>query len=248
MSTGKIVRQEDLVYDDKLPLTPGWTALPEEDKEWLQKTHSDDLHMGQAETIISVSRALHLYDVEQRLQGKTMKISHYIKTRYGGNYAMGWERLKKIKLIIEKRGETFVRAFLSDKGVEIFKGATTVGLGDLLNAVKQLPAPKSNDPKTIEGQLMDVRKKVTEDRANRVKGRATKLKDEDAITIMFRQDKNVLDKTKGFGTTAERKAVLKTLVGYLMQFYAIGGKLECVPLSIPEGVEGHVGRPRKAGE
>jgi hypothetical protein len=89
-----------------------------------------------------------------------------------------------------------------------------------------------------------VRTRLKENRSVRRAGKAVKLTEDDGTRILFNTGRRILKSMKSLQTSADRRTVLKTVVGWWMEDMAIPGTLECKRLSIPDGVVAKVGYPK----
>jgi hypothetical protein len=237
-----------LELSPKLPRTPGWVGLSEERKKWLQQETSDLNKLGMAETHIGVTSALKLLEVEAGLKGTSMSMDSYLEFAFPHGKATGNRRLKGGRQLIELWGRDICNAIVR-KGETLLRGSLGIGLNELVNVAKALPAPTAKDDKTIEGFFeKKVRPALQERRVGRQQSKSTKLTYDQFIRNLFNTGRLYKKQTKGLNTSADHKEALKTVVGWWMEDWAVPGTLECKRLAIPEGIVATVGRPRKKGK
>lgn len=242
-----MAQQKMIVFEPGLPNTPGWTGLSEAKQQWLQEKTSNIKKWGGMEGLASVNGGLELMEVKQGLEDSPMGITDYLKTVYGGHERTGFRKLEDTEDLLDKWPADLVRS-VAERGALLLRGTANIGLKDLVNVARELPAPKGRDKKTIDAFIEGkVRDKLKEIKTTRRAGKVLKLRNEDGLKIMFNHDRRVMRAMKGLSTSADRREVLKTVVGWLMEDFAVPGTLECQRLSIPEGMVAKVGRPHKKG-
>lgn len=238
-----------IVFEPGLPNTPGWTGLSQTKKEWLQEKTSNIKKFASSEGLAAAQGAVELYDVKQGLKGEAMNLTDYIRTVYGQAERTGWRRLDYVEDLIDKGWPIHVIKAVAERGALLLRGSTGIGLKDLVNVAKELPAPQQDDDKVIDAFIeKKVRDKLREHKAERRAGRSVKLTDEDSAKILFNTGRRIMRATKSLGTSAENRAFIRTVVGWWMEERAIHGTIECKRLAIPDGVVAQVGRPRKRTE
>lgn len=235
-----------MVFDQGLPLVRGWSKLSAEKKERIQRITSDVKKFGAMEDFGLISAGLRLLDAERELEGEELTLTTYLKTVYGASERSGWRRLKRAKRLNAKWPADLVRA-IAEKGSLLLRGVAGIGVEDLIRVAEELPAPKKLDDRTVDAFIEGpVRLKLYEHKSIRRAGKQLRLDEEDGMRHMFNNDRRIMRAMRKNSTSADRRQVLKTVVGWLMEDFAIPGALECKRISIPEGTVAKVGRPRKA--
>lgn len=236
-----------IVFEPGLPSTPGWTSLSDAKQQWLQEKTSNIKKFGAMEGLASVSGGIELLEVKHGLQGESMTLTDYLKTVYGSNERTGFRRLAQVQELIEHWPADITKA-VAERGALLLRGTASIGIKELITVSKELAPPKEKDEKTIDAFIENkVRAKLREHKSMRREGKAVKLSEDDGLKILFNSGRRIFRAMKGIHTSAERRQVLKTVVGWWMEDFAVPGTLECKRLSIPEGTVAQVGRPRKKG-
>lgn len=239
--------KELMIFDQGLPRAKGWVGLDEETKREIQQITSDVKNFGAMEDFGRVGSGLKLMEADQKLVGKSLNITTYIETIYKSSPASGWRRLKQARKLAKKWPADLIQT-IAKKGPLLLQGVAGIEMGDLIRVAEELPAPKKHDEKTIEGFIQnDVRQKLSENRSGRRAGKTIRLNNEDGQRIIFNSTRRVMKAMKGLNTSADRRDVLRTVIGWLMEDFAIAGTLECKRVSIPEGTIAKVGRPSNPG-
>lgn len=233
-----------VVFEPGLPNTPRWATLSDAKKKWLQEKTSNIKKFASMEGLASVSGGLELLEVENGLEGERMTIAHYIQTVFGASERTGWRRLALTKKISREWPAPFIKA-IAERGALLLRGSAGIGLQDLVNVSKDLPAPKDLDDKTIDGFIATkLRAALKENKSARRSGKVVKLSDDDSAKILFNTGRRIMRQTKSLNTSADVREFLKTVVGWWMEDRGVPGTLECKRISIPEGTVARVGRPR----
>jgi hypothetical protein len=242
-----MAEKELIVFDQGLPRAKGWAGLDEATKERIQGITSDVKKFGAMEDFGRIGSGLRLMDADSELVGKSLTITTYIETIYKSSPSSGWRRLRQARKLAKKWPPDLIQA-IAQKGPLLLQGVAGIEMGDLIRVADELPAPKKRDEKTIEGFIQnDVREKLREHKVSRRAGKSIKLDNEDGQRIIFNSTRRVMRAMKGLNTSAEKRDILRTVIGWLMEDFAISGTLECKRLSIPEGTVAKVGRPSKPG-
>lgn len=241
-----MAQQKMIVFDAGLPGTPGWQALSEAKKEWLQEKTSNIKKYGAMEGLASVSGGIELLEVKNGLKGESMGITDYIRTVWGDkSERTGFRKLQDVEALAAQWPDDVIKA-VAERGALLLRGSTGIGIKDLVNVAKELPAPKERDQesldKFIEGK---VRAKLKEHKSVRRSGKSVKLTDDDAARLIFNTGRRIMRAAKSLHTSADHRSFLKTIVGWWMEDRAVPGTIECKRIPIPEGTVAQVGRPRK---
>lgn len=237
-------QNELLVRDPELPRTPGWLQLSREKQESLLHRTSNIKRFQQMEGLGAIGACLELVAVERELEGEKMTITNYVKTIYGQSERTAWRRLAQFKEL-NKRWRPKVIEAVAKNGALMLRGAAGIGLNELINIAKQLPAPVSDEEKVIEGFVMkDVREKLRERRSRNPEVVVLALDDSKKITFnyLLRNMRNAKMRT-----SEQKLRFLEEVVGWTMEAMAIPGVLKTKRISIPEDMKTKRGRPRNLG-
>lgn len=233
-----------IVPEKGLPLINGWASLSEAKKKWLQEKTTNIKSLGGAEVLSAAKQCLELLETKNGLKGEKMTITDYIETVFSFHPRTGWRRLQAAEEMAENWPPELIRA-VAERGTKLLQGVAGIYMKDLVRVSKELPPPKELDEKTIDAFIEHkVRTHLREERVERSK-RRPKISREDGQKIMFNHDRRILKSIRGLETSGDRKEVLKTVFGWLMEDFAVPGTLECRRVSIPDGTIFKVGRPLK---
>jgi hypothetical protein len=235
----RAMTKEIQVFVPGLPNTPGWVALSQHDREWLQEHTSSAVDNFRQSGFKAIQACAELAMIENFLDDKPMTMTNWMRTCLGASERTGWRWLANYK---EMRGSASDEAilYLAREGVA---GLNNVQAGDIAPVIKRLPPPKSGDKKSLEAWRDKIAEELRENRRNRRKGRKTRLDSEMALKA-FVVDTRRLLRDANLNTTAEQKAWLKRGVGYVMETRAIGGTLTAERTAPPDGWLPRRGRPR----
>lgn len=229
----------------------GWESLGREKQDEFLKNNSDLLGFRQMKGMGEFGEMLKLIAQDELIQGTEMDIRDYLKVLY-----------KKNKIRTEQRKYEALRAFtakLPAKAVnrmashsldvlEKFHRIATAALGDIGNALREMPAlPATASEKETEAYFEKVEEKLTEHRKNRRKGIPLK-KDDELAKKMAANALIHYDEAAGLETSAERRKFGTTVLGWYMDAKAVSGTIRAGRISRPEGVPAVRGRPRKTGQ
>lgn len=234
-----------IVFEPGLPNTKGWSSLSETEREWLQEKTSNIKKFGAMEGLASVSGGIELLEVKRGLEGKSMAITDYVRTVYGSSERTGWRKLADTEELAKTWPIDLIKV-VAERGALLLRGTTGIGMKDLINVAKELPAPRERDDKTIDSFIENkVRDKLREHKVTRRSGKAVRLSDDASARMLFNTGRRIMRATKTLHTSAEYRQFLRTVVGWWMEDRAVPGELKVSRVSIPEGIEAKVGRPRK---
>lgn len=234
------------VFVPGLNNTQGWVALSREKQDQLLRRTSNIIQYKRMEGLGAIGACIELAEVERLLANESMSMRSYIHTVFGASAATAYRRLADLKELRKHWDDKLIEAVAS-KGATLLRGASGVGMKDLIRVAKALPPPKSREDKVIEGYVTNhVRKHIADDRSQRRKGKATLRFDaEESAKMAFNHVLRILRSTN-IKTSAEQRKWLMLVVGWTMEARAISGTLRCGRISIPEGTIAKVGRPRKS--
>lgn len=235
------MKQELQVFAPGLPNTPGWAALTSQKQEWLQQRTSNILQYRRAEAVAGIGECQELLAVEEGLRDEKMTLTNYIRAVYRNAERTAYRRLADYKELTKVLPAEVLDALAKD-GSNLLQGSAGIGAKEILRAAKALPAPKSKEPKTIEGYITELRKTLREDRVQRRKG-PLKLDAEEAMKSWITITRRLLRDAQ-VNKSAEQRAWLKTALGYLMEVRAISGTISTERIPIPDGWLPKRGAPR----
>jgi len=231
------------VFVPGLPHTPGWVALSEKDKQWLQEHTSNAVDNFRQSGLRALQACAEMAMIESFLDGKPMTMTNWIQTCFRSSERTAWRWLARYKEMRSQGVTDEAILYLAKEGIA---GVASIQTGDVVNVVKSLPPPKGTSERALSSWKDEVAEKLRTSRAGRAKGRKRKLDPEDAAKIGA-VTLNRLLREAGIQTTKEAKQWLQWL-GYLMDRRAIAGTLTVERTPAPEGWWPQVGRPRKTGK
>jgi hypothetical protein len=238
-------RSSDLEIQDiatDLTKTPGWYSISPEKQERMIQRASKIQRYRKIGVITSIAECKELIDVENDLKNEQMTLTSYIRSVYKNSERTARRRLADYRELIQYWPPNVIEALATD-GMELLKGSSGVGTRDLLSVAKELPAPKTNSPKVIEGFIEnDVRQKLKDFRRSRKK-RTMKLNPENSLSIGVRTISRLM-RQSNIDTSAKQRDWLQRLIGMVMQLRAIPGTVSATRTGIPDGFLPKRGRPR----
>jgi hypothetical protein len=234
--------KEIQVFVPQLPSTPGWVALSEKKREWLQEKTSNIAKWRQMQVTGVIGECRELFLIQEGLIGEKMTMNAYLDHVYGKSSRTGYKRLGDYRELAKIMPPEAIDALANDTQ-GIMQGTGGLVAGEVIRAAKTLPVLKSKEPKVIEGYMGNLREKLREGRQKRLKGRS-RLDPEDAMKMWITAGKRLLREAK-ITESAGQRAWIKKAVGYLMETRAITGTVSTERIPIPDGFMPVVGRPRK---
>ena len=226
------------IFVPGLPNTPGWVALNQAEKDWVQQATSEVNASFRSAGLSTLKGILGLMSMRSYLEGKPMTMTNWLRTSFPGSERAGRRWLELGDKLADNAPQDAL-LMLAEKGVANLGNLQT---GHLLPAIKALPPPK--DKKKYPEWIEAVGEKVKETYRERRKGRHPKLS-EDGALVAFVQTTVRLMKEAKLGTSADQRGFLKKGVGMVMEERAITGTISTERISIPEGFFPKRGRPRK---
>ena len=217
-----------------LPMTKGWESLSQHDKTWMQEHTSSARGLGKEAGIKAIELCLEVAAIKNFLEDKPMPFTGWAENCFPGAFGVMqlYNRMRK------HASDDAIR-YLAQEGIA---GMANIHGGDIAMAIEKAPAPAKPSQFPSWGKLLEA--EVRSERSNRRKGKVPKLDPDDAIkagvTILDR-----LMREAKITTSAEGRAFLKRLCGYMMEKRAISGTVSIERTSIPAGFLPRRGRPRK---
>lgn len=189
----------------------------------------------------ALGACVELTDVEKGLKGERFTMKEYMRTVFGQSERTAWRRLADYRELRTHWSEKVIESVVQNG----LRGASGIGVRDLINVAKALPAPKSRDEKVIEGFInTDVREKIRSQRQDRGKGKTLTFTEAEAakmaLNAMLRYIRSV-----NLETSAQKRKWLTRVMGWVLEGEAVSGTMRVGRISIPDGVIIKRGRPRK---
>lgn len=234
------------VYQPKLDSIPGWHSLDQKKQGELYE-HTTHIHQyRQMQRMGAFGEMIELVGVNLLLDGEDMGMEPYVAHLYPNDHE------RTIKRKVQALGEIATRIpkpilkQISEVGQDVlskYDHLLSAALGDIRNAVNEMPLLSVSTEKKAEEFLEELDSKVQEERRARpqkAKLRKSRSFAEQACANAIIHYMRMAD----LKTSAERRQFLQRAVGWAMEAMAVHGTLRAGRVSLPEGVGRPVGRPR----
>lgn len=235
------------VYQPKLDNIPGWTALSAKKQGELYE-HTSHIHQyRQMQNMGRFGELVELVHVHLLLDGEDMKMDPYVAHIYPNDHERTIKRkveaLSEISATIPKP----ILKQISSIGQDVLSSydhLLTAALGDIRNAVREMPLLPVSTEKNAEHYLEELNGKISAERKNRPK--LAKMKKSKSFAEQAAANAVIhYLRIAGLKTSAEKRQFLTRVCGWAMEIEAVHGTLRCGRIAPPEGVGRTVGRPRK---
>lgn len=236
-----MAKQEIEIFVQQLPHTPGWAGMSENDREWLQVNTSEALTLYRDSGVKAIQFCMKLKSIQDFLEGKTMTWTNWVRSSFGSSERTAYRWLESYK---KMRADAPDHALLSLAQEGLAGVNNTLQPRELVPILKALPAPKTNDQKSLATWRHKVAEEIRSRRSKRRKRVSLTLDQEDALRDWVLTGRRVMREAK-LETSAEQRKWLAKGVGYLMELRAISGTVTTDRTPIPDGWLPQVGRPRK---
>lgn len=234
-------KQEIEIFVQQLPQTPGWVAMNQRDREWLQENTSEALTLFRESGLTAIKFCIKMKGIQDFLEGKPMNFTNWVRTCFGPSERTAYRWLSAYRELSSTASEPAL-LYLAQEGLAGVNN--TLQPKELLPVLKALPAPKSADKRVLDGWRTKVSEELRSRRSKRRKRISLKHSDEDALRVFVITTRRLL-RDAGIDSSAEQRKWLARGVGYIMQLRAIAGTVSAERTPIPEGFLPQVGRPRK---
>lgn len=234
------------VYVPKLPDTPGWVALPYDKQQKLVEHTSHIVQARRTQRVCEFIELVELTQVQQLLEGEALKMRSYLRLIYPGQNERFLSRKLQAFRELSTTIPNSVLKRITSVGEDVlskFDRIAQAPLGDIQNALREMPLLPVNTEKDAEKYLGELDEKILKERKRRrLKG--MKLhKDEDYAVKMATNALLHYLKATGLKTSAEKRQWFKRVFGYAMEAQAVPGVLSISRVPIPEGLIIRRGRP-----
>jgi hypothetical protein len=227
--------------------TPGWLALSRKKQDALLEHTSHIQQNRQLQMLGEFGELMELYQVQELLDGEEMKMTDYLRRTYPDRTIRTIQRKQEVFAQLVETIPTSVMKRLTSIGAEAlgrFDRIANAALGDIRNAVKELPALPATTDKAAEKYLEELDSKLLEHRKRKRDGKP--LHQDESQAAKFAANALVsYIKSCGLATSAQKRSWLTKVVGWAMEAQAVAGHITATRLSIPGGVLVPLGRPRK---
>lgn len=235
------------IFVEGLQNTPGWIALSRKKQDQLLEHTSHIQQNKQLQMLGEFGELMELYQVQQLLEGEEMKMFDYLKRLYPEQHVRTIFRKQAAFNELASAIKPEVMKKIASLGSEVlarFDRIAHAALGDIRNAVRELPALPAATGQSAEKLLEQLDSKLLEHRQNKRKGRAMKPNGEMSAKMATNSVINYM-RAAGLKTSAEKRQFLTRVMGWVMEAQAVSGTLRAGRISIPDGIIIRRGRPRK---
>jgi hypothetical protein len=192
---------------------------------------------------------MELRQVEQLLEGEKMKIKDYLRLLYPDRTKRTIDRKRRMYAELSASIPPAVLKRLGRAGSDLreqYERIATAAIGDIRNAVRELPALTANTDREAGKYLEQLNAKLFEDRQVKRAGgkRAASLDEKDCAKMATVSVLKYL-RFSHLKTSQQKIKFLARVVGWVMHEEAIAGTMRAGRITTPEGIIVPRGRPRK---
>lgn len=227
--------------------TPGWIALSRKKQDALLEHTSHIQQNRQMQMLGEFGELMELHQVQRLLEGEDMKIKDYVRLVYPDRHQRTIDRkMEAFSQLVATIPNSVLKRLtaIGTETLQRFDRIAHAALGDIRNAVKELPALPASTDKAAEEYLMALDSKLLEHRQLKRKGKplhqnealATKMATNAVLSYM---------RSCGLKSSAEKRKFLTRVMGWVMEAQAVTGTLRAGRIPIPDGILVVRGRPRK---
>lgn len=189
---------------------------------------------------------LELTQVQQLLDGESMKMGDYLRRLYPDKAARTIFRKQQAFAELAATIPNSVLKRITGLGQDVllkFDRISTAALGDIRNAIREMPLLPVSTDKDAEKYLTELNGKLIEERKHRRK--VGKVKEDETYAAKMATNALIhyLRGTK-LTTSAEKRQWLTRVVGWVMEAQAIPRTMQISRVPIPDGIIIRRGRPR----
>lgn len=235
------------LYQPKLDSIPGWVALSPKKQGELYE-HTSHIHQHrQLQMLGEFGELMELYQVQVLLEGEEVQMKDYLRQIYPDRSVRFIDRKREVFAQLVASIPPAVLKRLTSIGIDVlgrFERITNAALGDIRNAVKELPALTAGTDKAAEEYLERLDTKLSEHRQSRQKGKPLKQDEQFAAKMATNGVLHYL-RSCGLKSSSEKRKFLTRVMGWVMEAQAITGTLRAGRIPIPDGILIRRGRPRK---
>lgn len=241
MATEKDVQKEsaNLVQYAHPSAIQGWTELQKDEQLTVVRETQAIAESRMKQGMAMLEEGQHLLNVQKILEPRRI-FQHYLRQYYPTSLKTAYRYMEWAKVFQKRYPSDVLRAILF-RATELPGGKLSPH--QFLSAVKELPVPKTAEPKVIEQYLTQARENHRKILSKRRLG-ASSITEEMALKECFNFVLNAMGKCE-FKRTADKGDWLERLAGMLAQAQAIPGKRTLARVTVPDGFRRRRGRPRK---
>lgn len=250
MKNEKVAETEAIaVFVPGLPNTPGWSKLSQEKKDELLYHTSHIQQYRQMQMLGEFGELMELTQVQQLLEGEEMQMSDYLTMICPLHHQRTIARKQQAFAELAATIPNSILKKLTSLGQDVlgkFDRIANAALGDIRNAIREMPLLPVTTSKDAEKYLEELDGKLLEGRKTRRKKGLVK-----DLALADKMSTNALihyDREAGVKTSAERRQRLKRIIGWYMEAMAVSGSITVSRIPIPDGILIRRGRPRKHKE
>lgn len=235
------------IFVPELPHTPGWIALSREKQDALLLHTSRIQQNRQLRMLGEFGELMELHQVEELLEGEEMKMSDYLRKLYPDTHIRTIYRKQRIfrELVVSIHPDVMKKMATLGAGLlGRFERIANAALGDIRNAIREMPAIPASTGQGAEKLLEALDSKLTEQRKMRGLGKRLPTDEKYAAKMATNAVLHYVRLTK-LKTSAEKRQFLTRVMGWVMEAQAISGTLRAGRIPIPDGILIRRGRPPK---
>lgn len=248
MINAKVSNTEAIaVFVPELPHTPGWLALSQKKRDALLLHTSHIQQNRQMQMLGEFGELMELYQVQDLLEGEEMKMSDYLRKIYPDRHHRTIDRKREVFSQLVASIPASVMKRLTAIGAEAlsrFDRIANAALGDIRNAVKEIPRLASGTDKDAEKYLEALDTKLLEHRHKRRTGKTLNQEESHAAKMATNAVISYI-RSCGLKSSAEKRKFLTRVMGWVMEAQAVSGTLRAGRIPIPDGILIRRGRPPK---
>lgn len=234
-------------FNPNLQDTPGWVSLSSKKKDELFEIARENHQFRQMKDLGAFGELMTMYRASQVLEGEQdVRFIDYVRQIYSDKHFR--TALRKEKAFAEVAG-TIPAAVLkrwssATSGVlESFEGIAKAALGDIRNAAREMAQLTVSTERDAEKYMVLINDKLLENRKKKGKpvSKTQSLAEKMATNAIIHYIRDA-----GLKTSAEKRAFLTRVIGWVMEAQAVSGALKAIHrIPIPDGLLIRRGRPRK---
>lgn len=234
------------IFVPTLPDTPGWVALPYDKQQQIVEHTSHIQQYRQMQRLGEFGELLELTQVQQLLDGEEMRMDDYLRMLYPAHHQRTILRKQHAFAELSAHIPNSLLKKITGLGQDVlsrFERITTAALGDIQNAIRDMPLLPVTTNQAAEKYLEELDAKLMEERQTRRK-KGLKIKGDEGYAAKMATNAvlHYIRNTK-LKTSAEKRQWLKRMLGWVMEAQAISGSLTASRVSIPDGILIRRGRP-----
>lgn len=229
-----------------LESTPGWVALSRKKQDALLEHTSHIQQFRHMQRLGEFGELIELTQVQQLLDGEEMHMDNYLKLIYPQHHDRTIQRKHRAYIEMAANIPNPVLKRIAAAGQDVigkFDRIAAAAMGDILNAVREMPLLSVNTDKDAERFMEDLNGKLAEERkTRRQKGLH---KDQGFAEKMATNALIHYIRESGVKTSAEKRQFISRVVSWTMEAEAVHGTIQASRVAIPEEMVVRRGRPRK---